>query len=488
MTAPTHLCFAVLNGLVLASFATATGGQPLSFDLTAAGNALALGLGALCPDLDSPASAISRAFPPARLIHRRWQHRTLLHSLLGLLLAASIVHLVPTAVRLLLSRPSGPTGTLFFVVGYTSHLLADCLTVRGVPLLHPYPISFAFPSPEHLRLRTGLRKHELVFAGLCLAASLVYLPVVRGGGAEASLHRAMGTLPAAYEDWRKMVGQEAWLSFKGFYALSKEPLDGQGTILEASPGRFMVFFRGEVLLIGEANTPIVATAAHCLPTGHPIPLSAITVTHEPWGGILDRLPASVLVSGELIASHPFVLGSPAPIPASTTATGSALRMVFAQRHELAALDVQPRTDAEQLTAELQALEASLRSLAQSMADAIAGRRRVRSPYERDQLFGRISDLRRKQTMLESQLERARRDLEAARAVHVFFSGQLTLRAHSVDQADPNHVNNSTLLYTPAVSEGSCLVRTDPPTGLIAPLDNAPSAGAVLQSSQKGGAL
>ena len=89
MTGPSHLCFGLFNGLVLASLTTTVGEHPLTLSIETALIVMALSLGALAPDLDSPHSLLSRLFPPARLIHRRWGHRTLLHSLLGLLLATT---------------------------------------------------------------------------------------------------------------------------------------------------------------------------------------------------------------------------------------------------------------------------------------------------------------------------------------------------------------------------------------------------------------
>ena len=353
MIAPTHLCFGVFNGLVLASLTTTIGAQSFGWNIQTAINAIALSIGALAPDLDSPHSLVSRALPCSRLIHRRWGHRTLLHSFLGLLFAALSFYLLGECINLVFPFSIDSNGTAFFAVGYASHLIADCLSYRGVPFLFPYPISFGYPSVERYRLRTGNKKHELIFSGLSILVGLLYLPVLQRGGAQASLHHAMASIPAAYDDYRKLVNQEALLSFKGSYSLSRKPVEGRGLILEAGPEQFLIFFQGNVLQIGEGGGHIVATAARCIPTGRPVSITSVIIDHEPWGDVLGHLPATVLVSGELTADHPFTLSHPDPAAAgAVSSSGQTLRLDYAQRHELTATHLAPRTNAEKLTVKI----------------------------------------------------------------------------------------------------------------------------------------
>ena len=83
MQAPTHATF----GLVFVIAA----GTVLGLVLTPAVAAFAV-LGALLPDVDTPTSLIGKlVLPLARLLERRFGHRTVTHSLLGLALFASPV-------------------------------------------------------------------------------------------------------------------------------------------------------------------------------------------------------------------------------------------------------------------------------------------------------------------------------------------------------------------------------------------------------------
>jgi inner membrane protein len=61
----------------------------------------------------------------ALFVFSKTQHRTIMHSLLGMVIFSVIVFIIRPAIL-----PA-------FVVGYGSHLLMDSITVSGVPLLYP---------------------------------------------------------------------------------------------------------------------------------------------------------------------------------------------------------------------------------------------------------------------------------------------------------------------------------------------------------------
>src|SRR5262245_29896712 len=108
MQSPTHCAF----GLVLAIIA----GTGLGLVLTPSVGVFAC-LGALLPDVDTPTSMIGKlATPIARVLERRFGHRTVTHSVLGL--AVATVTVAPLAWV----TPQWP---LAFALGYLSHLLID---------------------------------------------------------------------------------------------------------------------------------------------------------------------------------------------------------------------------------------------------------------------------------------------------------------------------------------------------------------------------
>jgi inner membrane protein len=118
MTGKTHLLIGLATGLTLAW----TKPSP---DLLFYVGILA---GSLAPDVDHPNSMATRAFPPFRLFSLVFEHRGIFHSLLvPLILAAAAYAYPPQSASL-----AGVS------IGWALHLLADALTLRGIPALWPF--------------------------------------------------------------------------------------------------------------------------------------------------------------------------------------------------------------------------------------------------------------------------------------------------------------------------------------------------------------
>jgi inner membrane protein len=174
-------------------------------------------IGALAPDIDNARSTIGqRAGIVSKGIQHFAGHRRLFHSIAGLVLVGVFVWLTQYALGLALYRlglhntgaslgaglrpgfdfASGP-GVAFaaFLTGYFLHLVADSLTLGGVPWLWPSHARFRLPArPQHAlslrqpdgaggsgrRRRAGDRRH------------LYRSPVVLTGGALVSAARSPG--------------------------------------------------------------------------------------------------------------------------------------------------------------------------------------------------------------------------------------------------------------------------------------------------------
>lgn len=127
-------------------------------------------LGSLVPDIDRTGSLITTlpvirwfARPASVAVSAALRHRTGTHSLLTLLALA--------AGALMLQHTFSPAVNAAFLVGYLLHLLADSLTMTGVPLLWPWRKHEFSPLPRPLRLRTGGRA-EYFLTMAVLAAGL----------------------------------------------------------------------------------------------------------------------------------------------------------------------------------------------------------------------------------------------------------------------------------------------------------------------------
>jgi inner membrane protein len=139
LNATTHAVFGIA---ALAGAALATGADPPAYVYPAAVAA------AWLPDIDNPRSTLGNGLnrlknPTLNLLSRpvSWAlrttsfvllrtvgHRTMTHSLVGVLLFSLLVFLF-------LGR--FPNLTIALLAGYASHVLADALNTRGVPLLWP---------------------------------------------------------------------------------------------------------------------------------------------------------------------------------------------------------------------------------------------------------------------------------------------------------------------------------------------------------------
>ena len=159
MNGETHVAVALLT-------AAALGFDPLEASMTVSA---ALVAGALLPDLDHchGAGALRKPLPRSlrglsRLPALLFRHRGPLHSLL-------VLPVLLFAAGLLNCPPLPAPAWAWMGVGCISHLLADALTITGVPLLWPLT-RHRFKLPL---VRTGGRSERLV--NLLAIAGLYYL-------------------------------------------------------------------------------------------------------------------------------------------------------------------------------------------------------------------------------------------------------------------------------------------------------------------------
>ena len=173
MQGRSHLLIGLTAGVVLDSMVHLTG-DPLTMAKTiplllVADKAIfyfAVGIGALLPDIDNARSTLGQKLGPvSREIQRLAGHRTIFHSILGVVIGSLIaVGLERIAIYFLDQRGMLPsahvintTHMIFFAVlfGCIMHIIADALTIGGVPLLWPYHKRFGFPPDSRWRFRTG---------------------------------------------------------------------------------------------------------------------------------------------------------------------------------------------------------------------------------------------------------------------------------------------------------------------------------------------
>jgi inner membrane protein len=198
MLGRSHVMFSLTAAVVLDSvvhisgppLATATS-VPLELILNKTIFFSMVAIGALLPDIDNAQSTIGHKFGwISKEIQRIAGHRTIFHSLLGLLLGSLLaIGLEQLVVFLLAQRgfifPSRfvAKSHLVFVAllfGCILHIVADGLTESGVPLLWPYRKRFGFPPNPQWRFRTGdWQEYVIVYSSMLLVCIGVWQAIIK---------------------------------------------------------------------------------------------------------------------------------------------------------------------------------------------------------------------------------------------------------------------------------------------------------------------
>ena len=312
MTAGTHLAGAALTASVLRGLGLELG--PAEY--------LALGWGAVLPDLDTTTSGPGKfARPLSAWLERRFGHRTLTHSLLFLALLAALT----------LPLPPGPRVAL--LAGWASHLLLDTLNVNGVPLLWPLRLQFWFFAARSLRVRYASPQEATLALVLALAAFALW-PLAGLGFDTAFRHLVASpeTAVADYLKWRE--DRAVMVRLDGFNRVTQERVRGTFRVVEAV-GRRGILIEDELgrTLEVSRDGQVVAYRVRAYPAERvELRTYRLDLAGRLLGDLLAALPPAarrVWVTGEL------ELAAPAPPLVAPPGTYPRLRALGPGRTRLA---------------------------------------------------------------------------------------------------------------------------------------------------------
>ena len=291
MTAPTHIVFGVISTTGVFSLLS----WSLHKDLAALAAAI---IGALLPDIDSPKSTMGRFLPFISVpIERRWGHRTLTHGL-GMVLAIAVLLIPLYAVYRSIYCA--------LLIGYLSHLFADCTTKSGVPLFYPWHAVYVLPGNARYRVKTGSPTERTILIVLVSVLVLV-VPLSNVGGLWRALRYVIGTPAMAYNDYRHTT-MESLLHFNGHWRHSRQPINGTAVILDGNPSQLLLGWKDRTLTYGEQGD-ILPDRCHVEHTQHPVAWDSLQVNNLTMEAILNALPTGVFISGFLHSNNPFELPS-----------------------------------------------------------------------------------------------------------------------------------------------------------------------------------
>jgi inner membrane protein len=150
-----------------------------------------VGFGSLLPDIDNARSTYGRKLGwISKEIQHVAGHRTIFHSLLGLVLGSALaVGLEQLVIYLLGQRGLTPSAQFIgashlvliaVLIGCILHIAADGLTEGGVPLFWPSHKRYGFPPNPHRRFRTGdWPEPVIVFTSMLLVGLGMYYAVIK---------------------------------------------------------------------------------------------------------------------------------------------------------------------------------------------------------------------------------------------------------------------------------------------------------------------
>ncbi|MCC2631802.1 MAG: Membrane protein containing transrane [Patescibacteria group bacterium] len=183
MTGKTHQIIGITAGLSSFLLLAPLGYNPATF----AAVLVVSSVGSLLPDIDQPASKLWHSLPfgniASEFVNPFLEHRNLTHSFLGFGLVSFLV------LYLLSQAPvywglSTDIILVAFLSAYGSHLLADMVTVQGIPLFFPIQRMIGIPPRpfEGIRIQTGEWFENVIVFPVANAAFLTlivsYWPII----------------------------------------------------------------------------------------------------------------------------------------------------------------------------------------------------------------------------------------------------------------------------------------------------------------------
>jgi inner membrane protein len=184
---PSHVVFGLAGAVVLDSALHLSGPAILGAAAPPTADQVGLkvifyavaALGALVPDIDNARSTLGKHLGVvSKAIQKHAGHREIFHSLIGLALAAAVMWGLQQGISLGLRQLGWPLTAealvanvtlVALLVGYGLHLVADSLTLGGVPWLWPWHERFGFPPVRKLRFRSGSWAEPVVVTAVAVA-------------------------------------------------------------------------------------------------------------------------------------------------------------------------------------------------------------------------------------------------------------------------------------------------------------------------------
>jgi len=356
MLAPTHSVFGVaLTLIILALF-----GVKLSLHWTILFFSC---IGAILPDIDCPTSVIGRIlYPISSRLERKFGHRTVTHSLIGWLAATTLfaaLIAVISVIPLILRQGEftfGLTNWVWsqlpgrwlaaFSISYFSHLILDMFNKRGSQIFWPDKARDVIPRNPKYRIESGARAEIIVFI-IVLILMFAALPISKYGLA-STVRWLLATSGSAIEEYQSS-NTITYLDFKGYYADTKQPVEGKAEILDIQGKRLIILFNDHVYTVSdELASDIITEKMRVKRTDAPLKVERKEFKNETREYLLSQIPKGARISGVIKLPK----GMKVTIPGYAGAfkmfdqKGDDLYLHFASRKEVEKLGLTEQFDLE----------------------------------------------------------------------------------------------------------------------------------------------
>ena len=236
MTSGTHVAFA---SVLYLGGATLLGYKPDGVGW------LLVAVASLGPDVDLPTSKVGLLlFWLSVPLERRFGHRTVTHSAVGLLVVA------------LIASPLWWVRPLYFwcVLGGTwSHVWIDMLNVRGADLFWPSPVRVVAPGNRNWRLEVG-SKAEMILLSVLLVLTVALYPLSHLGFRDA-LQALIRSFDIAHEQYQRQIGTHWYeLDLVASDNLTLARVEGRYPIIGTWKGGFIVLHDGQPRAVGKSES------------------------------------------------------------------------------------------------------------------------------------------------------------------------------------------------------------------------------------------
>lgn len=200
----------------------------------------------LLPDIDTTKSTVGKlVWPIAKLINRKFGHRTITHSALFLL----FIFLILKALYYF-NIIQNTDHYMIIEFATLSHIILDMFTVSGVPFFYPFARnSCVIPGNPDYRFNTGDMKSELIITGVCGLLSFTMQPLFQNGF-WTSYNRSFGTIKHVH---RENNNTDKYTLCDYSYIDNNETHQGTALVIESQQNEISLFDKGNLFVLNADN-------------------------------------------------------------------------------------------------------------------------------------------------------------------------------------------------------------------------------------------